>query len=228
MDKQTKNELLYKLNVKYNQLEYAIQETEFQLASVNKRLRMLSQDLVAYLGMIVLPGLLFLLLLLLPDNYSTSLILIILTAFRVFLGYAYVFSLPFTIANLIKSIALLLLNSESRADAEFSPPIPKGVRRGVKPQNERTYRIEQKKLTYVLSRYYLSRDALDELNRQLECNDCEMTLQELNDKLNQYPLYEDIKPANVNVLWKRYKPLVIIAFVIVVMYLIYQTIMVWN
>lgn len=228
MDIQTKTLLLYEWNAKYDKLDFAITEVEFQLASVNKRLRMLWYDLGAYIGMIVLPGL-FLQLLSLFPNDPTALMLIIIRAFRIFLGFVYVFSLPFTVAYLIKSIMLLVLNSESRAESEFFPPVLQGVRRGEKKlEHERTYRLEQKKLLYVLSRYYLSRDALNELRQQLDADTCTMTLEELKEQLKQHPFYEEIRPANMNILWKKYLPLGIVAFAIIFGYLVIQAIMAWS
>lgn len=216
-------QLLYEWNAKYDKLNFAIREAEFQLESVNKRLRMLWYDLAAYAGMIVIPWLLIQLLLLLPYD-PTAIVLILLMGFRTILTFVYVFSLPFTVAYLIKSIGLLVLNSESRAEKDFIQPIPQGVRRGAKLEHERTYRIEQKKLVYVLSRYYLSRDAMDELRQQLDSENCTITLEELKDRLKQYPLYEEILPANSNKLWKRYLPMVWIVFAILCIYVVIQVI----
>lgn len=225
MDNETNNKirLLYEWNAKYDKLNFAIREAEFQLDSVNKRLRMLWYDLAVYAGMIVFPFLLIQLLLLLPYD-PTAIMLILLMGFRALLTFAYVFSLPFTVAYLIKSIGLLVLNSESRAETDFIQPIPQGVRRGAKIEHEPTYRMEQKKLVYVLSRYYLSRDAMDELRQQLDSDNCTITLDELNDCLKQYPLYEEIRPANINKLWKRYLPMVLIVFAILCIYLVVQVI----
>ena len=225
MDNETNNKirLLYEWNAKYDKLNFAIREAEFQLDSVNKRLRMLWYDLAVYAGMIVFPFLLIQLLLLLPYD-PTAIVLILLMGFRTLLTFAYVFSLPFTVAYLIKSIGLLVLNSESRAETDFIQPIPQGVRRGAKIEHAPTYRMEQKKLVYVLSRYYLSRDAMDELRQQLDSENCTITLEELKERFKQYPLYEEILPANMNKLWKRYLPMVLIVFAILCIYLVIQVI----
>lgn len=226
METESNVRLLYEWNVKYDKLDFAIKEAEMQLASVNKRLRMLWFDFFAYGGMIVLPLLLLLLLSLLPDD-PDSLILILISVFHSFLLIVYMLSLPFTIAYLIKSIGLLVLNSEARAESDFIPPIPQGIRRGVKKEPERTYRLEQKKLLYVLSRYYLNRDSLNELRRQLESDTCTITLEELKEQLKSCVLYEAIHPANANILWKRYLPLCYIAFAVILIGIVIMVILSW-
>lgn len=226
METESNVRLLYEWNVKYDKLDFAIKEAEMQLASVNKRLRMLWFDLFAYGGMIVLPLLLLLLLSLLPDDPG-SLILILISAFYSFLLIVFILSLPFTIAYFIKSIVMLILNSEDRAESDFIPPIPQGIRRGVKKEPERTYRLEQKKLLYVLSRYYLSRDSLNELHGQLEDDTCTITLEELKEKLKNCVLYEAIHPANANILWKQYLPLCYIAFAVVLIGIVVMVILSW-
>ena len=217
MDNETKTRLLYELNTKHNKLDFAIQEAELQLNSVNKRLRTLWHDLAAYVSMIIIPWLFLQLLSLIPDS-AASFISIVLRGSHGIIMMLYSFSLPILVYYLMKSVLMLILNSESRADSEFSPPTPQGSRRGAKIEHEKTFRIEQKKLVYVLSRYYLSRDALDELHKELDSEDCTITLEELTACLKQYPLYDDIRPADANILWKQWKKngLVIMLFALII------------
>ena len=217
MDNETKVRLLYEWNTKYNKLNFAIKEAELQLSSVNKRLRTLWHDLAAYTGMIFIPWLLLQLLLLIPDN-ATSFISFILRSTHGILMMLYSFALPILVYYLMKSVLMLILNSENRANSEFSAPMPQGSRHGAKLEHEHTYRVEQKKLVYVLSRYYLNRDALDELHKELDSEDCTITLAELTAKLKQYPLYEEIRPADANMLWKKWRKngLVIMLFAIII------------
>ncbi|MCH5274240.1 MAG: hypothetical protein J1E65_00270 [Lachnospiraceae bacterium] len=217
MEPQTKTRLLYEWNTKYNKLDFAITEAEFQLASVNKRLRMLWYDLAAYIGMIIVPWLICQLLSLIPEN-ATSFISVILSGMSGIIMMLFSFSLPILVYYLMKSVLMLILNSESKAESEFSPPKLQGLRHGAKIEPEKTYRIEQKKLVYVLSRYYLSRDALNELYKELDSDACTITLEELNDIFKQYPLYEDIRPASATVLWKKWRKngLVIMVFAIII------------
>lgn len=216
MDNETKVRLLYEWNTKYNKLNFAIKEAELQLNSVNKRLRTLRYDLAAYTGMIFIPWLFLQLLSLIPDD-ATSFISFILRSTHGILMMLYSFSLPILVYYLMKSVLMLILNSESRANSEFSPPMPQGSRRDAKLEHENTYRIEQKKLVYVLSRYYLNRDALNELHQELDSDACTITLEELNDIFKQYPLYEDIRPADATILWKKWRKngLVIMIFAII-------------
>lgn len=190
--------LLYEWNAKCSQLDFAIQAAEKQLASVNKRLESLRHDLAVYVGMLVVPALLAVLL----YNDSNSLALALVMVFRNIMVCVYVFSLPFTVYHLIKSIVVFVLNSESRT--VFSKPLPLGELRGKHPEREITYRTEQKKLVYVLSRYYLNKDILDQLKRELDSNPDAYTLAGFKMKLNELPFYEDIRPADSNELWKQW------------------------
>lgn len=190
--------MLYELNAKYAQLDYVTQGAERQLASVNKRLNGLWHDLAVYAGMLIVPPLIFLLL----NNNTASLLLALVMLFRNIMVCIYVFSLPFTVYHLIKATVVLTLNSEQKT--EFSQPLQAGALRGAKPERERTFRTEQKKLVYVLSRYYLYKDQLDQIRKELESDSCTLTLPELKTQMMKLSFFEDIRPADSNVLWKQW------------------------
>lgn len=68
--------------------------------------------------------------------------------------------------------------------------------RGDRPDREPSYRAEQKKLITVLTRYYLNKDVIGQIRRQIAESDCcTMTSAELYYQLDSLPFYEEVGPA---------------------------------
>ena len=194
--------LIYEINAKSLQLETAIQQTEIQLKNVNKKLDSLWYDLKLFTGLFIGAWLLRILLSSLASNLIYLNVNVTGVTIFVFLQFFHSiyrvvggwFIIPITLALATKSLALIIANRES--NAEFIAPPLEGELRGEMPEREKSYRSEQKKLIYVLTRYYASQDKLKELRKQVESNPESLTLAELKYQLNQIPFYEQIRPAN--------------------------------
>ncbi|MCM1090657.1 MAG: hypothetical protein NC092_14135 [Butyrivibrio sp.] len=195
MDSSMKTRLLYELNMRQNKLELAISQMEHQLTSVNTRLDSLRHDLALYAGMVVVPPILYLLLGVVTGFFSPLsgfLFLFIFTILQNLLLCGYIIFLPFNIYYLLKTFQTKKMNDEPTENITELPR--EGTARG-EPQPESTYRSEQQKLVFILSRYYLYQDTMNQLKRRLDEADCSMTLAELHQELEQMPFYEEIRPA---------------------------------
>ncbi|MDE7269628.1 MAG: hypothetical protein K2N81_04050, partial [Acetatifactor sp.] len=106
----------------------------------------------------------------------------------------YLMALPFVLYHLGRTVYLLKLNREDEAD--YAEPIRLGELHDKKPEREPSYRMEQKKLICILTRYYLSRDTLSQIRRQItESDSCTMTSAELYGQLSRISFYEEVCPA---------------------------------
>lgn len=191
MSDESNTRLLYEWNAKYAQLDFAIRQAEHQLASVNKRLKSLWHDLVVYSAMIMLPLLLNQFVGLFIN--SRSLIQPFWVIFYYTLKCIYILFLPATIYYLAKTIYIISKNREQ--ETAFDQPLLKGELHGTQPPREHSYRIEQKKLIYILSRYYLNQDIMNQLRKQI-CDSSEITLAELKLEMDRLPFFEEIRPAD--------------------------------
>lgn len=195
--------LLYEVNSKSLQLESAIQQTAMQLNNVNKKLDSLWYDLKLFTGLLIGEWLLRVVLYFLSSHfmYTNSAGATIYVLIQFFCSLYLIISawilMPLTLALAAKSLILVIENRER--DVEFAPPPLEGELRGSPPEREKNYRVEQKKLVYILTRYYASQDKLKQLHKQLESDPESLSLIELKAQLNQIPFYEQIRPANPNI-----------------------------
>lgn len=207
MDDNHKFRLRYELNAKESQLDFAIQQAEIQLKNVNKKLDSLWYDLKLFTGLFIAAWLLKIFLDFFSSHFIISnaegaiiyvLIQFFCNIYRIVGGLIII---PLTLALSAKSLSLIIANRES--NAEFTPPPLEGELRGDMPEREKSYRSEQKKLIYVLTRYYASQDKLKQLRAQLESDPESLTLAELKYQLNQIPFYEQARPANPDLNMKK-------------------------
>lgn len=168
MSSENEVRLLYEWNAKYAQLDFAIHQAEHQLTSVNKRLKGLWHDLAVYSAMLVLPWLMLQFLRFFME--SRSVIQPFLVIIHHVLMCIYAFSLPFVIYDLIKTIAMIRKNREQ--ENEFEQPPLKGELHGQQPEREPTYRMEQKKLIYILTRYYWNQDLMKQPHKRITASVC--------------------------------------------------------
>lgn len=202
MDDGTKASLLYEWRTANARLDFAITEAESQLVHVNKRLQELWQNLLIYVGIIVLPVVLYFFLgyvgiwLLRTNGYyiaSNAFVYVLLEGIRTVLLAVYVITLPIWIFQLIKSICLLVINRENLEQTKSLLP-PEAGKVHKEWEREATYRIEQQKLINVLSRYYLHRDTMKQIREKIEADSISLT--DLKQELKQITYYATIHPAN--------------------------------
>ena len=179
-------QLLYELNAKDAKLDFAIRQAEQQLAGVNKKLQMLWHDLVLSVAVAILPLIAYLL----CRRIRVSLVMAFCTALK----GVYLMALPLMLYQFAKAVRLLKLNREDAAD--YTEPTRLGTLRDKQPEREPSYRAEQKKLICILTRYYLNKDTLGQIRRQItESDSCTMTSAELYYQLSSLPFYEEVRPA---------------------------------
>lgn len=193
MEDYIKDRLLYECDSMRAKLNLEITATEHQLDSVKKRLAGLTHDVYVYLAFIFVPLLLIGLMSLFPTR--PSVMQIIFQVIYTILLITYILSLPFNIYHFIKACMLLHINKES-SDTTITPPPLEGTLKGRPPQQETTYRSEYEKLIYVLTRYYLNVEALDNLEKKINSDNCTLTMAALKIELMKLPIYEDIHPAD--------------------------------
>lgn len=200
MDENHKFRLIYELNAKESQLDLAIQQAEIQLKNVNKKLDSLWYDLKLFGGLFIAAWLLKILFDFLSSHFIISsaegaiIYVLIQFVYNIYRFVGRLIIIPLTLALTVKSLALIIENRES--DEELTPPPLEGELRGSLPAREKNYRSEQRKLIYILTRYYASRDKLEQLRKQLENDPESLTLAELKFQLNKVPFYEQVRPAN--------------------------------
>lgn len=189
-----KDYLLYELNMYRRKLELTITTTEQQLASANKRLHNLSQDLYTYVAFLTVPIPVFLVFHFLSLTPARILPYMIFTAVKFSVLAIYLVMLPPNIYRLTKTIILLWINRETDEQV-LLPPI-QGKNNAGKALDEESYRSERDRLSRVLGRYYIYREKVEQLFKKVNDSACNMTRIELEYELSQLPIYEDIQPAN--------------------------------
>lgn len=192
--------LLYELNAKESQLDFAIQQAEIQLKNVNKKLDDLWYELKLFTGLFIATWLIGRFLSSFASNLvptsSAGAVFFVLLEFinNLYMVLGNWILLPLNLILAVKSLLLIIENRESNAD--FFPPPLEGELREKLPPREKNYRSEQKKLIYILTKYYVYQDKLKQLRKQLESDSESMTLAELKFQLNQLAFYEPVRAAN--------------------------------
>lgn len=193
--------LIYEWNTKRAKLEFTIKECEFQLASARKRLDELQNDLKFYIASLIAP-IIFCIILssvinLLYNHQSVGnyIVALALDILRSTLICLYVVLFPCNLYYLIKTTLLVNLNKEHESITITPPPVVGSIR-GYKALEEPSFRSEYNKLTYVLTRYYLNIETMDNLLKQIKSPSCNITIEELKTELDKIQFYESIAPSN--------------------------------
>lgn len=194
--------LIYELNAKESQLDFAIQQAELQLKNVNKKLDSLWYELKLFTGLLIGSWLVGIFLTsfsshLIPLTTPGAVLFVLVQFVNVVFGFIKNWILiPVSFTLTVRSLALIVENRESSAD--FTLPPLEGERREDLPPREKNYRSEQKKLIYILSKYYIYQDKIKQMRKQIESDPESMTLAELKFQLNQLAFYEQVRAANPN------------------------------
>ena len=84
----------------------------------------------------------------------------------------------------------------NRKDLSWEPPKERLALHEGRHDREKNYYIEREKLTWVLSRYYLYRSDMEEIYRKITAHPPKLTLEQLEEQLEQLKFYEEIAPAS--------------------------------
>ncbi len=194
--------LLHELVTKNEQLDFAIRQAELQLRNVNKKLDSLWYDLKLFSVLFVIELLVGKFLTwftsdVSPVNAGVA-VMFVLFKFLSLLYQCFVmrFVMPLTFALAVLSLSQIIENRDR--ELSFDPPPLEGELNGELPNREKNYRTEQKKLIYILTRYYIGQDTIKQLRKQVELEPESITLAELKHRLEQIPIYEPIRSANPN------------------------------
>lgn len=189
---------MYELDAACAHMDMAIHQTEQQLVSVEKKLKDLWHDLIIYIGMATVPELVYRLCTVL--NGWMHLLLPFGVILAQLIRCVYFILVPFAICHIVVTIYLLRLNREDAAIYTEPRRLEnfRGSGRQTDDQREPSFRSEQKKLTVILSRYYMSKETLDQLRRRItDPGEKPMTMAELKTKLNEITYYADVVPADI-------------------------------
>lgn len=186
----------YHLNNYKRALDFEIKKLELQLNNSENKLQHARSDFKVYLGFIGMYFVveLFLYLLILYYQHQQAYLFIsILHAIYFIIEFIFIISLPFNIYCLVKSISVLIMNSE-KYNQDYLLPSIRHNHHGAHLAEDNTYLSEQKKILWVLGQYTLYHEKLNTLTEQVK--EEEVTLEDLNAELSTMPFYEDIKPAS--------------------------------
>lgn len=197
--------LLHELSSKSEQLDFAVRQAELQLKNVNKKMDDLQYEFklfsILFAIEIFIGGLLTLLTSdgIAPVNASVAVMFVTLKSLSLlYQNFVMRFVTPLTFALAVTSLSQIMENRDR--EISFDPPPLEGELNGESPERERNYRTEQKKLLYILTRYYISQDTIAQLRQQIEQEPESITLAELKLKLERIPIYEPIRPARMPII----------------------------
>ncbi len=182
-------QIAYELKSYQQELNYEIDKVQIQLVSAARKLEKVRLDVLICLIMFSAPLLAAVILgflsfgALIPGMLS-------------FLAYLlWIITLPFTSFALIKSILIRWKNMDS-SDFAWQKPAVRCIPPKTAQEAESSYLVEQKKLIWVLSKYFLYQEHLLRLLERAEEGDGALTLENVRTELAAMPFYEEVKPAN--------------------------------
>lgn len=185
-------QVTYELKNYQKKLNFEIDRLKVQLDFAQKKLQQAHSDVYVCLAAVLLPPCAATVLDYLHNHHPLFKLLSLLS-YLVWLLWSAL--LPFTSYAFIKS---MLTKKKNRDSPKFTwqKPALRRVPAKSPPEAEPSYLSEQKKLLYVLGRYYLYLERLAQLlNRAAEGDDA-LTLEAARAELQAMPFYEDIKPPN--------------------------------
>ncbi|MBD5536033.1 MAG: hypothetical protein HDQ99_10320 [Lachnospiraceae bacterium] len=182
-------QITYELKSYQQELKYEIDKLQLQLVSAERKLEKVRLDVLICLIMFSAPLLAAVVLGFLSFGALIPSFLCLLA------GLLWIITLPFTSFALIKSILIRWKNMDSPG-VVWQKPAVRRIPSKTTQEAESSYIAEQKKLTWVLSKYFLYQEHLLRLLEQAEEGDETLTLEDVRTELAAMPFYEEIKPAN--------------------------------
>lgn len=182
-------QITYELKSYQRELDFEIDKLQLQLVSAERKLEKVRLDVLICLIMFAAPLLVSGVMLFLSSGAVIPMMI------SVAAGLLWIISLPFTSFALIKSILIRWKNMDS-SDFVWEKPAVRRIQSKTTQEAESSYLVEQKKLIWVLGKYYLYQEHLQQLLEQAEEGDEALTLENVRAELAAMPFYEEIKPAN--------------------------------
>lgn len=186
-------QVTYELKNYRKKLNFEIDKLRLQLTLAERKLERTRSDVYVCLVMIAVPFCVEAVLNYLRTCWPARFMMLAPLCFLIKL--LWVVTLPFTSFVLIKSILIKKKNKDSPYFVWQKPDV-----RRIPPKStqeaETTYLAEQKKLTWVLGKYFLYQEHLQQLLQQAQEADESLTLENVRAELKSMPFYEEIKPTN--------------------------------
>lgn len=185
-------QVTYELKNYRKKLYFEIDRLNVQLDFAEKKLLHARLDVYVCLALVLIPPCAATVLDYLHNNHPLFKLLSLLSYLIWLLWTAL---LPFTSYALIKSMLIKKKNTDSPEFA-WQKPAPRRVPPKSNVEAEPNYLSEQKKLIYVLGRYYLYQELVAQLLNRAAAEDDALTLEDARAELQAMPFYEDVKPPN--------------------------------
>lgn len=186
-------QILYELKNYQHKLNFEINKLRLQLTFAERKLERTRSDVYICLAMIAVPFCVEAALNYLRTCWPARFMMLAPLCFLIKL--LWVVTLPFTSFALIKSILIKKKNKDTPNFVWQKPDV-----RRIPPKStqeaETTYLAEQKKLAWVLGKYFLYQEHLQQLLQQAQEADESLTLENIRAELKSMPFYEEIKPTN--------------------------------
>lgn len=183
-------QVLYELQNYQKKLNLEIDKLKLQLVLAERKLQRVSSDVLICLVMFSVP--LFASVIL---DFLCTYLSVMLAPLFFLTRLLWVFTMPFTLFALVKSIVVRRMNKDT-PDFVWQQPDVRRIPPKSMPKAEATYLAEQKKLMWVLGKYFLYQEHLQQLLQQAAEADEALTLESARTELKAMPFYEEIKPAN--------------------------------
>lgn len=179
-------------------LDYEIAKLEGQLRNCRFRLGLLKREMIVCISLVVVPGILFLLIPVLPVNSGFGILDKLLSAMLGVAGLVtqtfYVVLLPFLLYYMVKSIIKYRKNLKDKNAYEELTVLDRFNKEP--PEPEESYATEETKLIRILSIYYDYRIRLEQMREKLIADELTLTADELKEELEKLVYYEEITPMN--------------------------------
>lgn len=186
-------QITYELKNHQQKLNFEIDKLKLQLVLAERKLRRTRSDIYVCLAMIAVP---FCAATVLDFLYQSRPSLFSMLALLCFLlKLLWVVTLPFTSFELMKSLLIKRRNKDI-PNFVWQKPAVRSIPPRSTQEPETSYLAEQKKLVWVLGKYSLYQERLQQLLQQAGETDKTLTLETARAELKAMPFYEDIKPAN--------------------------------
>lgn len=186
-------QILYELKNYQQKLNFEIDKLKLQLVLAEKKLERADSDIYICMAMIAIPFCAEAALNYLRSCWPSQLMMLPLLCFL--LRLLWVVTLPFTSFALFKSILIKKKNKDT-PNFVWQKPAVRRIPPKATQEAESSYLAEHKKLTWVLGRYFLYQEHLQQLLQQAEKADESLTLENVRTELKSMPFYEEIKPTN--------------------------------
>ena len=176
-----------------DKLEFEIGKAEGQLRNCRNRMDLAKREMKICIMTFII-GLLFFGALEIFHFRESGLMYLVSAAIASWMLYIiYLFVMPFLTYSMVKAIMFYILCRKKSIKKES---LKEHTGFDDIPDPEKTYAIEEEKLIRILSNYYAHRNYLDELNDKIKEGELTMTVEEMQEKIDQLIYYQEIVPAS--------------------------------